>query len=266
MMWYPFRRAFHNPIFRGTLEVFSRDSTRWSHGLNYLIILSIILFITWPKEAFLRLRDLPFTYNALSGAAMIMLAYIALSQGSRQILGTAFVSLHDWLTLAPVPAGVFLRGYLAGGLLETTFYWGLSLPLLAIAASVSGESLGHLLAGASVMLISLGCYRTVAVALLMCLVRDEFVLYLLVRVLFVFFILGSGFVWPVFNPILAFVDASIWHSPKYLPTVDVLGLSTPGWTATIGLHLLLGWAFFIIASVRVRRIQQRSLQDVVEGG
>ncbi len=260
MLWLPFRHAFHNPIFRGGVEEFRRNNTRWSHGLNYLIILSIVLFIFWPKEEFLKLRDLPFTYTALGGAVLVILAYISFSQGSRKLLGVEYISLRDWLTLAPVTAGTFLRGYLAAGLLESLFFWSLSLPLLAIAASVAGESLGHLGAGCLIILVCLGSYRTIAVALLMYLERDEFVLYLLVRLLYVFFILVSGFILPlkVCNPVLAFADISILHEPQRLPSVSLLGVTVSGWMATVGLHLLLGGLFFIIASIRVHWIQRRA--------
>lgn len=55
----PFRQAWRNVIFQGAVETFVRDSVRWSHGLNYLIILAVVLFVTWPKEAFLALRVCP---------------------------------------------------------------------------------------------------------------------------------------------------------------------------------------------------------------
>ncbi len=264
--WLPFRRAFHNAIFHGGLEEFGRNSTRWSHGLNVLIILSIILFITWPKEAYLNLRDLPFTYNALGGATLIMLAYINLSQGSRKLLGEQYMSLRDWLALAPLRADTFVRGYLAAGFLECGFFWGLSLPLLVLAAGVSGESLAALAAGAGIILICVGSYRTVAVALLLCLERDEFLLYLLIRCLFVLFLLVSGFILPVCNPVLAFVDASLWHERHALPSVMLTGLEVPGWVVTVGLHLLLGGLFYIIATVRARWSRRQAIHAGVTGG
>lgn len=271
MIWLPFRRAFHNPVFRGGVEEFTRNPLRWTYGVNYLIILSIVLFITWPKEGFLNLRDLPFTYIPLGVAMLGILAYINFSQGSRKVLGTGYISLHDWLTLAPVKAGTFLRGYLATGFLECLFFWGLSLPLIVLAASVSGESLAHLGAGVLIILICVGSYRVIAVALLMCFERDEFLLYLLARLCCVFFIVVSGFVLPVCNPVLAFVDVSIWHDPKRLAGMSLLDLTLPGWLVTVGLHLLLGGLFFIIASMRVHWIQRRAArlvatEEEAEGG
>jgi hypothetical protein len=258
MFWLPFRRALRNPVFRGGLEEFTRNPVRWSHGVNYLILLAIVLFIAWPKEGFLKLRDLPFTYVPLGVSVLGMLAYINFSQGSRKLLGSEYISLRDWLSLAPLQGGVFLRGYLATGFLECVFFWGLSLPLLVLAAGVSGESLAHLGVGALLILICVGSYRVIAVALLLCCERDEFLLYLMARLLCVFFIVVSGFVLPVCNPVLAFVDSSIWHDPKRLAGVSFLGLTLPGGMVTGGLHLLLGGLFFIIASVRVRWIQHRA--------
>lgn len=163
----PFRQAWRNVIFQGAVETFVRDSVRWSHGLNYLIILAVVLFVTWPKEAFLALRDLPFTYNALGGASLVLLSYVSFSQGSRKSVGEERMTLRDWLTLAPVEADTFTRGYLAFGLLECVFYWGLILPLLVMAAGVSGESLPHAVAGAAIILVCIGSYRILATALLL---------------------------------------------------------------------------------------------------
>ncbi len=259
-MMLPFRYAWRNVIFQGAIETFGRDAVRWSHGLNYLIILAVVLFITWPKEAFLALRDLPFTYNALGGATLVLLSYVSFSQGSRKSVGEERMSLRDWLTLAPVSADTFTRGYLAFGLLECVFYWGLILPLLVMAAGVSGESWSHAVAGAAIILVCTGSYRILATALLLCLERDEFVLYLVVRLLYVFWILVSGFSVPLFNPVLAFVDASLWHHRHALPSWPLLGVQVPGWVITIGVHLLLAGLFFIIAPIRVRWIRRRAEQ------
>jgi hypothetical protein len=257
MLWLPFRRALRNPIFCGGLEEFAQQNTRRSHILNYLIVLSIVLFITWPKEGFLSLRDLPFTYNAMGGTMLIILAYLHLSQGARKMLGSRYLSLHDWLLLAPLEAGQFLRGYVAVGLLDVAVFWGVSLPLLVLAAGVSGESLAHVGAGGLILLVCAGSYRIVGIALLLFLERDEFLLYIVVRILYVFIVLVSGFVLPIGNPILAFADASVW--PRHLQQVVLPGITLHGWEATIILHLLLAGLFFIIASVRVRWVRRRAM-------
>jgi hypothetical protein len=254
-IWRSFRRAWHNPIFRGGLRTFAQQPTHRSYSLNYVATLSVVLLITWPKEGFLNLRDLPFTYNALGGTTLIILAYLNVSQGAHRFLGARYLSLHDWLLLAPVKAGTFLRGYLAASCLELLLFWGLSLPLLVLAARVSGESLAHLGTGILLILVCVGSYRVVGVALLTLFERDEFLLYILVRLLYVFFILGSGFVVPLYNPVLAFADASIW--PHRLGTLALPGLTVRGWAATLVLHLLLAGGFFIIALIRVHWVQRR---------
>ena len=259
MRWLPFRRALHNPIFRGGLEEFAQQSLRWTHGLNYFIVLAIVLFITWPKENFLSLRDLPFTYNAVGGSSLIILAYLNFSYGSRKALGSRYLSLHDWLALAPLKAGAFLRGYLTLAGMDLLFFWGLSLPLLVLAAGVSGESLSNLGAGMMIMLVCTGCYRIIAVSLLTLLERDEFLLYIIVRIVYVFFILISGFIVPVLNPVLAFADASIW--PRHVETLQLLGWRLHGWEATVVLHLLLGGVFFIIATIRGRWVQRHTVME-----
>ena len=254
-IWRFFRRAWHNPIFRGGLRTFAQQPTHRSYSLNYVATLSAVLLITWPSEGFLKLRDLPFTYNALGGTTLIILAYLSVSQGAHRFLGSRYLSLHDWLRLAPVKAGTFLRGYLAASCLELLLFWGLSLPLLVLAARVSGESLAHLGTGILLILVCVGSYRVVGVALLTLFERDEFLLYILVRLLYVFFILGSGFVIPLYNPVLAFADASIW--PHRLGALVLPGLTVRGWAATLVLHLLLAGGFFIIALIRVHWVQRR---------
>jgi hypothetical protein len=255
MVWMPFRRAWHNPIFHGGLVAFAQQPTYRSYSLNYIAALATVLLITWPKEGFVNLRDLPFTYNALGGTTLIILAYLNVSQGATRSLGSRYLSLHDWLVLAPVPAGRFLRGYVAASCLELLLFWGLSLPLLILAAHVSGEPLLHLGIGMLIILVCAGSYRIVGITLLTCFERDEFLLYILVRLLYVFFILGSGFVAPLYNPVLAFADASLW--PHRLGSVTLLGLVLHGWVMTVVLHLLLGGGSFIIALARGHWVQRR---------
>src|SRR5712691_12141245 len=174
MVWIPCRRAWRNPIFHGGLAAFAQQPTYRSYSLNYIAALATVLLITWPKEGFVNLRDLPFTYNAMGGTTLIILAYLNVSQGATRSLGSRYLSLHDWLVLAPVPAGRFLRGYLAASCLELLLFWGLSLPLLILAAHVSGEPLLHLGIGLLIILVCAGSYRIVGIALLTCFERDEF--------------------------------------------------------------------------------------------
>ena len=112
------------------------------------------------------------------------------------------------------------------------FFWGLSWPLMLLAAGVSGESLAHLGTGMLVLLACLTAYRIIGVTLLIWFERDDFILYILVRVVYLWFILVSGFVWPLANPVLAFIDTSIW--PPRLPAVSLMGHTAPGWTAHAG--------------------------------
>ena len=142
MLWLPFRRAWHNPIFRGGLAAFAQQPTHRSYSLNYVVTLATVLLITWPKEGFLNLRDLPFTYNALGGTTLIILAYLNVSQAAATTFGSRYLSLRDWLVLAPVPAGTFLRGYLAASCLELLLFWGLSLPLLVAGGGRRGRVAG----------------------------------------------------------------------------------------------------------------------------
>ncbi len=260
MALIPFRLTWRNPIFRGALEAMTHRGTGWTHGLNVAAVLSLVLFITWPKEGFLSLRDLPFAYNAMGGTATIILSYLNFTQGARNLLGGQDATLRDWLAFMPLPIGTFLRGYLAAGGVEMLFFWGLSWPLLLLAAGVSGESLIHLGTGMLVLLACLAAYRIIGVTLLVWFERDDFILYILVRVVYLWFILVSGFVWPLANPVLAFIDTSIW--PQRLPTVSLMGHPMPGWSAVVALHLILGGLFFIIAALRTRRLQRRlALRD-----
>ena len=266
MIPIPGRKALRNPIFRGALDAMTHRGTAWTHGLNYAAVLSLALFITWPKEGFLSLRDLPFTYNAMGGTATIILAYLNFTQGARNLLGGQNATLRDWLAFTPLPGGTFLRGYLAAGSVEMLFFWGLSWPLLLLAAGVSGESLAHLGTGMLVLLACLTAYRIIGVTLLIWFERDDFILYH-----------PGARRLPVVHPgqrfscgrsptrCLAFIDTSIW--PPRLPAVSLMGHTAPGWAATLALHLILGGLFFIIAVLRTRWLQRRSaLRDGTEGG
>lgn len=255
-IWQLGRRAWHNPIFQGGLTAFAQQPLHRSYSLNYVATLATVLLITWPKEAFLNVRDLPFAYNALGGVTLIIVAYLNLAQGATPLLGSPYVRLYDWLTLAPVPAGSFLRGYLAASSLALLLFWALALPLLLLAAHVCGEPWDHLGAGLLIIAVCAGAYRLVGIMLLVWFERDEFVLYILVRLLYVGFLLGTGFVLPLANPVLAFADASLWP-PRLRPLV-LSGVALRGWTVTVGLHLLLGGASFILAWLRIRRMQRQA--------
>lgn len=268
MIPLPGRKALRNPIFRGALETMTRQGTRWTHGLNYAAILSLALFITWPKEGFLSLRDLPFTYNAMGGTATIILAYLNFTQGARHLMAGREASLRDWLAFTPLPVGTLLRGYLAAGCVEMLFFWGLSWPLMLLAGGVSGESFVHLATGMLVLLACLLAYRIIGVTLLIWFERDDFVLYILVRVVYLWFILVSGFVWPHANPVLAFIDTSIW--PRRLSPVSIVlsdgEFTLPGWAVTVVLHLIIGGLFSIIAALRTRWLQRRLAPREGTGG
>ena len=87
MIPIPGRKALRNPIFpRRAGSHDAPAAQRWTHGLNYAAVLSLVLFITWPKEGFVSLRDLPFTYNAMGGTATIILAYLNFTQGARHLM------------------------------------------------------------------------------------------------------------------------------------------------------------------------------------
>ena len=269
MIPIPGRKALRNPIFLGALESMTHQGTPWTHGLNYAAVLSLALFITWPKEGFLSLRDLPFTYNAMGATATIILAYLNFTQGARHLMAGKEAALRDWLAFTPLPVGRLLRGYLAASGIEMLFFWGLSWPLMVLAAGVSGESFIHLATGMLVLLTCLAAYRVVGVTLLIWFERDDFVLYILVRVVYLWFILVSGFVWPHANPVLAFIDTSIW--PRRLSTASFVlsgaEFALPGWTVTVALHLILGGLFLIIAALRARWLQRRlALGNGIEGG
>ncbi|GIX46451.1 MAG: hypothetical protein KatS3mg131_0662 [Candidatus Tectimicrobiota bacterium] len=261
-MWVPLRRALANPVFRDGLREFLAPGPRWSHAFNYLIVLAIVLFITWPKEGLVSLRDLPFTYNALGGTMVIILTYLNFTQGARKQFGASYALLRDWLAVTPLPAAAFVRGYVAAGLLDLVLFAGISLPLLLLAAGVAGESLAHVAYGMLTVGVCAGSYRVLGVTLLLWLERDEFLLYILVRLCYVFFLLGSGFIVPLGNPVLAFVDTSIW--PQRLGSIAIAGLTLRGWRATVALHLLLVLASLIIATVRARRLQRAAA--AAEGG
>jgi hypothetical protein len=63
----------------------------------------------------------------------------------------------------------------------------------------------------------------VGVTLLTCFERDEFCSTSRSACCTCLFILGSGFVVPLFNPVLAFADASLW--PHRLGSVALSGLT-----------------------------------------
>ena len=141
---------------------------------DYAAVLSLALFITWPKEGFLSLRDLPFTYKRHGRHGDDHPSLPQLHPGARNLLGAQDVTLRDWLAFTPLPVGVCLRGYLAAGSVETLFFWGLSWPLMLLAGGVSGESLAHLGTGMLVLLSCLTAYRVIGVTLLIWFERDDF--------------------------------------------------------------------------------------------
>src|SRR3989442_12158649 len=116
--------------------------------------------------------------------------------------------------------------------------------MLTLAAYASGEPRLHVGAGMLIIFVCAGSYRMLGVTLLTCFERDEFLLYILVRLLYVFFILGSGFVVPLFIPVLAFDDASLW--PHSLGCVALSGVTLRAWGGMAVVRLLIACVVFVI--------------------
>jgi hypothetical protein len=236
-MFGPLTRLATNPIVRqGTYSYFlSKDPL--TAALHYLLTLATVLFVIWPKSQYLRVGSPPLTFNIEAIVAMVIMAYLSFSYGAGK-LGDEMSQVSPQLLISQ---GFSRRDMLAGltvlTLSHTLFFVVLALPLLVAAAHVSGVSTSIFGRTLLVMLICLLAYRWLGLLTLCLWERQDFMRYVMVRVAFVGFVLGSAFFLPSVNPLLALISMSFGEELGQVVIVLQHELSYA--TVALNIHLLL---------------------------
>lgn len=210
--------GFKNPVLQEGLAAYFTGRKMVGIYFNYLLILSAVLFIWWPKSEYfdyLRSGGSPQTYSVVAIAALVSISYLSFRFGADEIKDKDHHHLSDWLVLTPLSTWRILWGRLLLFVLHTAFLVLLSAPFIVAPGTISGISPMEMSWGFLIMFLSAATYRTIGFFCLLSLGDREFFLHSLLRVIFAFFILAIIFLLPPASPILSLVSVSSLIADRY---------------------------------------------------
>jgi hypothetical protein len=226
-----------NPILRQGVRSYFLSKAPLTVASHYLLALAAVLFVIWPKSQYLRVGSPPLTFIIQAVVATLVMTYLSFSYGAGKF--------SDEPALEPpssqVGRGLPWRGAVVGltalTIGHTLFFIALAFPLLIAAAHVSGVSTATF---GKALLLMLSCtlaYRWLALLTLCLWETQDFMRYVVVRVAFVVFVLGSAFFLPPLNPLLGLISMSFGEDLGQV--VLVFGHELSYATVALIIHLLL---------------------------
>ncbi len=252
------RKIWQNPLVIEGWHSYFSEQENLSRYLNYLIFLAALLFLTWPKSALLRVDSPPFTFTAILIAMLIILAYLNFALGAKELSEEEYHTLWDWVTLSPLRIRTIVGGYLTLMVFHGLFFLIISLPIVLAAKNVSGISFAVVGSALGMLFLYNISYRIMGWLCLIQWERSEFLPYIVVRILYIFFVFFTGFLAPTLNPILALTN--IISNTETNP-VFILGtweISQP--QVSLLFHLLLALFVLLFIFYQLNR-WKRSVQD-----
>jgi hypothetical protein len=215
-------------------------------ALHYLMALSSVLFVIWPKSQFLRVGSPPLTFSIEAIVATLIMAYLSFSYGASKFGDeTAQVSPQSL-----VGQGLARRGAVVGLTVwtigHTLFFVGLALPLLVAAAHVSGVSTENFGRALLLMVVCTLAYRWLGLLTLCVWETQDFMRYVAARAVFVVIVVGSAFLFPASNPLLGLISMSFGEELGQVVLLYGYELSYASVTLIIHLLLLLGAYIMVV--------------------
>ena len=226
---------------------------------NYLLILSGITFISWPKGEYfdyLLSGNSPQTYSVVVIAALVVISYFSFRFGADEIKDQISHSISDWLTLTPLSAWRILSGRMALFALHTAFLVTVSAPFIVVPATISGISLQEMLWGFLILFTSAITYRTIGFFCLLALDEREFLLHTILRIIFVFFMVAVIFPLPPASPILSLVSVSSMISDRF-NHFQVFGKAYTFYKVTLIIHSAILGAMLVALTIQLRFYRNR---------
>ncbi len=173
---------------------------------NYIWILGVILLISWPHKSlyqYIQSHNMPLTFMAVFAASMIMISYIQIRCGRGEVFVKDSYSkmMREGVRTFEEDNGFIIYG-LPQSIMHILFFVFLSLPMLILAASISGVGIEHLLMALFILFMSALVCRWFAFLIYLILGRWNFWGYLLPRIFFILIFFITAFYNDFANPVL----------------------------------------------------------------
>jgi hypothetical protein len=244
-----------NPVLRQGMANYFLSKAPLTAALHYLLALAAVLFVIWPKSQYLRVGSPPLTFSILAIMATLIMAYLGFSYGAGRPAEEMLLQSRAWLVELRTGAGGAVVGFSVLAMAHTLFFIVLALPLLISAAHVSGITPQNFGRALLLMVTCTLAYRWMGMLAFCVWEEQEFMRYVMARVAFVVFVLGSAFFLPPLNPLLGLISMSFGEELGQV--AQVFGQQVSYATVSLIIHLLL----LLGAYIMVVRLLQRWLQS-----
>lgn len=198
-----------NPVFNETCVGLVKPSQAQLDFLLYLFVLSMGVFIWWPRHSVLETmlhHDPP---NTLLVAVLLcgaIIAYYSLRAGAEEIFLHGQHGLQDWTVGTSLPLMSILRGYINAQLLQSVHLLALSSPLVLITFNVSGGQWAALMWCMGMIVAQALFYRLAAAAIYLAIGRHGALTVISTRALLVGVYLLTTIVVPIASPLTLSID------------------------------------------------------------
>jgi hypothetical protein len=226
-----------NPIVHWGVHSYFLSKAPLTVASHYLLALAAVLFVIWPKSQYLRVGSPPLTFSIQAIVATLIIAYLSFSYGAGKFGEEPAQESPRSLIGRGLPWRGAVLGLTALTIGHTVFFIILAFPLLIAAAHVSGISTMNF---GKALLLMVSCtlaYRWLGLLTLCLWEAQDFMRYVVARVAFVMFVLGSAFFLPPLNPLLGLISMSFGEELGQVVTVFGRELSYA--TVALIIHLLL---------------------------
>jgi hypothetical protein len=238
------RGLMSNPVLRQGMQSYFRSKVPLTAALHYVLALASVLFVIWPKSQYLRIGSPPLTFSIVAIVATLIMAYQSFAYGAGKLRGESLPSSRPRASGPHVRPQGAVFGLTVLTIVHTCFFVLLAFPLLIAAAHVSGitaESFGIALL---LIITCILAYRWLGILALCLWEGHEFIRYVVARVAFVVFVLGSAFFLPPLNPLLGLI--SMTFGEELGQTVLLVGHQLSYALVSLIIHLLLLLSTYIM--------------------
>lgn len=244
-------RLTTNPVLRQGMASYFLSKSPLTAALHYLLALAAVLFVIWPKSQYLRVGSPPLTFSILAITATLIMAYLGFSYGAGRPAEELPPQSRAWLVELRTGPGGAVVGFTVLAMAHTLFFIILALPLLISAAHVSGITPQNFGRALLLMVTCTLAYRWMGMLAFCVWEEQEFMRYVMARVGFVVFVLGSAFFLPPVNPLLGLISMSFGEELGQV--AQVFGQQFSYATVSLIIHLLLLLGAYIMVVMLLQR-------------
>jgi hypothetical protein len=233
-----------NAVWRQGVQSYFLSKAPLTAALHYLLTLASILFVIWPKSQYLRIGSPPLTFSIVAIVATLIIAYLSFGYGAGRLREESTLLARPRMSASPRQFQGAVLGLTLLTIAHTCFFVLLALPLLIAAAHVSGITAENFGIALLLIITSTLAYRWLGILALCVWERHEFMRYVVARLAFVVFVLGSAFFLPPLNPLLGLI--SMTFGEELGQTVLLIGHQLSYAVVSLIIHLLLLLAAYIM--------------------